>query len=103
MQHMGRIRNASGRGLAIDLHCAVPPGTAIKIEFEDSMMLGEAVFCKGGEGSFLLGVELDQVLCGLSELGRRLQEFARDEPSGTEVAYSVDHRQRQHHQQAQEQ
>lgn len=103
MQYTGRIRNASGRGLAIDLPNAVPPRTAIKIELEDSLLLGEAVFCKGGQGSYLVGVELDQVLCGLSELGKRLEEFAREESSGTEVAYPVNHRQRQHRQQAQEQ
>lgn len=98
--HTGRIRNASARGLAIDMPNPVPPGTALKIVFEDSIVLGEAVFCKAGQGSFLLGVELDQVLCGLSELGRRLQEFATEESSGTEVPYSVNHRQRQDHQQA---
>jgi hypothetical protein len=101
IQHAGRIRNASGRGLAIDMPCAVPPGTAIKIEFDDSILLGEAVFSKGGQGSYLLGVELDQVLCGLSELGRRLQEFATEE-SGTEAAYAVNHRRRQDHQPAHE-
>jgi hypothetical protein len=102
-QHTARIRNASGRGLSIDMPSAVPPGAAIKIELEDSFLLGEAVYCKGGPGSYLLGVELDQVLCGLSELGKRLLEFASEEPSGTEMSYSVKHRQRQHRQQSQEQ
>jgi hypothetical protein len=102
-QHAARILNASGRGLAIEMPSAVPPGTAIKIEVDDSILLGEAVYCKGGQGSYLLGVELDQMLCGLTELGKRLQEFATKEPSGSEVAYSVNHRQRQYRQQSQEQ
>lgn len=102
-QHRAKIRNASGRGLAIEIPSAVPPGTALKIELEDSIVLGEAVYCQGGHGPYLLGVELDQVLCGLTELGKRLQEFATEASSGREVAYSINHRQRQHRQQAQEQ
>ena len=77
-QHPARIRNASGRGLSIDMASAVPPGTALKIELEDAIVLGEAVYCQGGPEAYLLGVELDQMLCGLSELGKRLQEFARE-------------------------
>jgi len=81
----GRIRNASGRGLAIEAEAAIPTGTALKIDLDDAILLGEAVYCKAVDGSYLLGVELDQVLCGLTELGRRLEEFARDEPPGFDM------------------
>jgi len=80
-----RIRNASGRGLAIETEAAIPTGTALKIELDDAILLGEAVYCKAVGGCYLLGVELDQVLCGLTELGRRLEEFARDEPLRLDV------------------
>jgi predicted acetyltransferase len=83
------------------MSCPVAPGTALKMEFEDSMVLGEAVYCNGDHGSYLLGVQLDQMLCGLLELRHRLQEFATEGTSGAELTYSVDHRQRQHCQQAQ--
>ncbi len=81
-QQNARICNASGRGLAIEAEAAIPTGTALKIELDDAILLGEAVYCKAVGGSYLLGVELDQVLCGLTELGRRLEEFARDELAG---------------------
>jgi hypothetical protein len=103
MQHIAKIRNASGRGLSIEIPSPVPPGAAIKIESQDSILLGEAVYCKGGQGPYLVGVELDQVLCGLTELGRRLQEFATDAPAGTDWAYAVHHRHRPQRQQAREQ
>jgi hypothetical protein len=103
MRHPAKIRNASPRGLSIEIPCEVPPTTAIKIELDDAIMLGEAVYCQGSKGSYLLGVELDQVLCGLTELGKRLQEFATTESSGGEVAYAVNHRQRQHRQQTEQQ
>src|SRR5262249_49671178 len=87
-RHPARIRNASGGGLAIDVPVPIAPGTALKIELEDSMVLGESVYCRGGSGPYLLGVQLDQVLCGLIELRRRLQEFAPAEPSGREIPHS---------------
>jgi hypothetical protein len=87
-QQKARIRNISGRGLSIETTEAVPPGIAIKIELEDAILLGEVVYCKAGDGSFLLGVELDQVLCGLTELSKKLQEFAADEPNALDAPRS---------------
>ena len=77
----GRMKNASACGLAIETPGPISPGAAVKIEFEDSIVLGEAVYCRGGGEGYLIGVELDQVLCGLTELGKKLQEFAEGEPS----------------------
>lgn len=70
------VRNASSRGLAITLPHPIAPCTALQIEFDDGFVLGEAVYCRGESDGYLVGVELDQVLCGLSALGRKLQEFA---------------------------
>ena len=70
------VKNASRRGLAIELATPIPPSTALKFELEDAFVLGEAVYCRRQHDScWLVGVELDQVLCGLSALGRKLQEF----------------------------
>jgi hypothetical protein len=70
-----RVRNASGRGMGLVLPDRVESGAAIRIEIEDAVVLGEAIYCrKDGEGYFI-GVELDQVLVGLTELGRRLSAF----------------------------
>lgn len=71
-----RVKDSSGRGLGLELLSAVPPGTALKIEMEDSVILGEAVYCRKDKDTWFVGVELNQVLAGLAELGRRLQEFS---------------------------
>jgi hypothetical protein len=97
-----RVRNASGRGLALETTEAVAPGTALRIDLDDAVVLGEAVYCRPGSGTHLIGVELDQVLCGLAELGRRLQEFA-EPASERQVAYSVKHRNGQNSQKPKEQ
>jgi hypothetical protein len=100
--HTAKIKNASGRGLAIEIADPIAIGAALKIEIEDSIILGETVYCKGAPGSHLVGVELDQMLCGLTELGKRLQEFAEEEGS-EKVPYTVDHRKRQYSKESQEQ
>ncbi len=102
-QRSARVRNASGRGLALEMAVPVTPGTALKIHFEDSVVLGEAVYCRGGDNLYLLGVELDQVLCGLTELGRKLQEFDLGESSGRQVPHTLNQGACQNHQQSQNQ
>jgi len=77
------VKNASSRGLAIELQNPIAPSTALQIEIEDSFVLGEAVYCRQESDCWLVGVELDQVLCGLSALGRKLQEFANPRPLTT--------------------
>ena len=70
-----RVRNASGRGLGLLVPCRVEPGAAIRIEIDDAIVLGEVIYCRPeGDGHFI-GIELDQVLVGLTELGRRLSAF----------------------------
>jgi hypothetical protein len=83
-----RVKNASGRGVALEVDAPVSPGTALKIVLDDAVVLGEAVYCRKSGSSHLIGVELDQMLCGLAELGRKLQEFAVDE-SERQLPYPV--------------
>src|SRR5687767_99801 len=71
-----RVTNAAGRGLVLIARAAVPPSTPVKIMVADSMFLGEAAYCSQQADSWYIGVELNQVLAGLAELGRRLQEYA---------------------------
>jgi len=75
-RYPARIRNSSTRGMAIQIPAEVSPGTALKIEWNDSLVLGEAVYCHPEGDAYLVGIDLDQVLCGLAELGRRLSSFA---------------------------
>ena len=70
-----RVRNASGRGLGLLVASRVEPGAAIRIEIEDAVVLGEAIYCRQEADGHFIGVELDQVLVGLTELGRRLNAF----------------------------
>jgi hypothetical protein len=85
----GRIRDASGRGLLIEVPREVLPGTALKIEVDDSLLLGEAIHCKRSFGLCLLGLEFDQVLCGLAELDKQLQKFSDEDSEGVAYKYNA--------------
>ncbi len=73
-----QIRNASGRGLALEMSAPVAPGAALKVEVEDALLLGEAVYCRGEAGGYVVGLQLDQVLNGLAELSQRLRDFSEE-------------------------
>jgi hypothetical protein len=73
-----RVKNLSGAGLQLVLDRYVPPGSAIKIELDNVMALGEAVYCRAECNHFLAGIKLEQVLNGLAELNRKLMEFVEE-------------------------
>jgi hypothetical protein len=70
------VRDASGNGLGLLSSIAVPAGAAVQIEFEDTIFLGEAMYCQAAEGGYLVGVELKQVLSGLAALARAAATFS---------------------------
>jgi hypothetical protein len=84
----GRIRNVSGRGMSLEVAQPIGTGTALKVEASDSMLLGEVIYCRADGGRFYVGVELEQALHGLMELGEMLRGFA-EEPLAPEHAHAV--------------
>jgi hypothetical protein len=89
----GIVKNASGRGLGLQMSFPVGIGAALKIRLPDAVLLGEAMYCRGQNGSYFVGVELEQALFGLSELSQVFRPFAED-LSGLEGAHTVDERRR---------
>jgi hypothetical protein len=63
-----RALDFSGRGLKLAVERAVALGSAVKVETEDSLFLGEVCHCGPAETGFVLGLELQQALVGLREL-----------------------------------
>lgn len=63
---------ASGKGMRFRTCRALAAGTAVKIELGDALLLAEVIFSRSepeaGEGSYVTGVKIDQVLAPLSEL-----------------------------------
>ena len=86
-----RIKNVSVRGIGLELQGPVAIGTALKIELDDSLVLGEVIYCREDETSFYVGVILEQALCGLGDLAKALRAFA-DTPSGPQQTDPVKER-----------
>ncbi len=66
----GRAVDISGQGVRILVPEAIAAGFAVKIELEDSLILGEVCYSQPDGRGFLAGIEIDQVLTGLGELAR---------------------------------
>jgi hypothetical protein len=84
----GRIRSVSGRGMGLEVAQPIDTGAPLKIEASDSLLLGEAIYCRADRDGFYVGVELEQALHGLAELGERLRQYS-EISSGPEHAYAV--------------
>ena len=44
-----RIKNVSARGIGLELQGPVAIGSALKLELDDSMVLGEVIYCREDE------------------------------------------------------
>jgi hypothetical protein len=91
-----RIKNISPRGIGLELEGPVAAGSALKFEVDDSLLLGEVIYCRDDGDSFYLGVQLEHMLCGLGDLAQAIEAFA-DPPSGLEQADAVEHSGHQNH------
>lgn len=69
------IKNVSATGLGVVVQKEIDPGTVVRIERDDALLLGEAMFCRRVEDGHFVGVQLEQILRGLNELHQRIREF----------------------------
>jgi hypothetical protein len=70
----GMIRNVSEGGTQIRLDEPLPPGTLVRIEYDDNLLLGEVVYCQR-EQSWLAGVRVEHGLFHLTALAAAMREF----------------------------
>lgn len=74
-RHPALVKNRSGSGLGLLVAVEIPPGTALRIELGDDLVLGEVMYCRPMESGWFVGVQLEQMLRGLAELRNRFAEF----------------------------
>ena len=72
-----QVKNVCSWGMAVEMDRPAPPGTLLRVEFEDGVALGESVHCREAAGAYYVGITLDQALKSLANLA-----FALDELSG---------------------
>jgi len=88
------VKNASGRGLGLEMAFPVGIGAPLKIHLPDAVFLGEAMYCRGQNASYFVGVELEHALFGLGELCEALRAFAEESSDDMESAQPVVKRRR---------
>jgi hypothetical protein len=67
---LGHVLDISGHGMALSLPAPIPPGSAIKIEYGDALVLGEVSYCTSHNGAYRAGLVVKHRLAGLADLHR---------------------------------
>jgi hypothetical protein len=66
----GTVRNLSGRGMRLSVPQAIPPGTAVRVDADNIMFLGEISYCVPENPGYSVGLMVEHILTGLDELER---------------------------------
>jgi hypothetical protein len=69
----GRVVNFSGKGICVRSPRALPPGAPLKIEFSDTLLLGEVVYCRGNDETYDVGITVEQALYHTRDLAALAQ------------------------------
>ena len=80
-----RIIELSGHGIRLTASRPVQAGQPVRIDLEDSLLLGEVCYCHRGDGEYVFGVSLEQAIASLSEVARLVQSIAGQTRANTVV------------------
>lgn len=81
VRQAGTVRNFAGSGLGLEVQIAIPTGTAVRIEREDAILLGEVMYQRPTKNSYFVGIQLEHALCGLRELDKQASRFRKHDVS----------------------
>lgn len=87
------VMNLSGRGLRLRATQAQVPGTLVRIDLNQTLMLAEVCYSEPDGRGFALGLRLEHSLLQTEGLERLRQRFAEEEVE-IEVAAGLDRRRR---------
>ena len=67
---LGRIINYSGNGLGLFAERPAAEGAALKVEWRDTLLLGEVCYCRPEGDGFAIGLDVEHALYHTEELAR---------------------------------
>ncbi|MFN7920869.1 MAG: PilZ domain-containing protein [Bryobacteraceae bacterium] len=77
------VENRSGNGMRLRLGHGVAReiavDTAVRVDFEDSLALGEVCYCQSTGDGYALGVQIEQTLSHLSGVEALMRRFGADD------------------------
>jgi len=63
------VLDYSGRGMRLGVNAQLVPGSAVRVEMDDQLILGEVCYCTPSRlGRYAVGLELEQALAHLDDL-----------------------------------
>jgi hypothetical protein len=78
VRQTARVKNCSGSGLGLVVPVAISAGILVRIELEDSILLGEAMYSRPLPDGYFVGVQLEQAISGLRELRCQAQAYREE-------------------------
>jgi hypothetical protein len=76
------LNNVSGRGLRVVVDAPVAPDSAVRVDLDDSMILGEVCYCEPCGNQWALGLEMEQSLSDLRGLCQLVERLLHEERRG---------------------
>ena len=73
-----RIERLDRERLQLEVACAVPLGTPVKVESDGTVMLGDVCYCQPHAGAFQVGVRLEQAFTMSEDLCRLMRQLSTD-------------------------
>jgi hypothetical protein len=83
LQATGSILDVSPNGLRIGTTASIPKGSFLKIQFDDATILSEVRYCQKQKSGYAIGVFVEEILIGTSELARLVSSLLGHEPGQT--------------------
>lgn len=63
-----RVNDISKAGICVVMPLQLPPGDMVQLELADSVLFGHVIFCNPQSGDFRIGIEVERVLLGGTDL-----------------------------------
>jgi hypothetical protein len=79
-----RIVNVSPNGLRMSTSEAIPVGSFLRLEFDDATIFAEVRYCERQKHAYAIGVYVEEILIGTSELARLVASLIGDNPEQTQ-------------------
>src|SRR6266851_2835498 len=81
---LGRVTDYTAQGIGLVIDARVSVGTAVKVEWSNTLLLGEVCYCRPAGKGFAIGLQLEHALYNTIELAR-LAKRLLDESAQEEV------------------
>jgi hypothetical protein len=85
----GIVQDCSGRGMRIQLAERLHAGSAVRLDMDDQIVLGEVCYCQQSGDQFAIGLELEQSLTNLHDLTKLMSALIGESRSPNGVRASA--------------